>query len=215
MKLQKYTLDHRANECLTEALKEGRALSNALARRLESSQGETYTLAPTGVEPDELYNFRQPFKQIDYPISRSEQFQKAFLNFDSVSALVSHFADFVLREPNARLWTEDYLARRGDPILSARRPANDGVKVVYIEDTVTHLQVGKHLLASRRSDRIIKSIRSMSVWNGVFLHGLSVGVTDGITLQAPLLGHMQSEAAIVFVLTYGMDGFVFHRFSPA
>jgi hypothetical protein len=205
--LREYDLGHSGCDYVLRTLRDGRALSTALAQTVERRWNRTYTLLPGGIEDVEAHKFDEPLRQIDYSVNRSDKFLLALKDYSAIDALASHFSDFMFAQSHAFLWIEDYLARPGDPILTTR--STGSMTVIYLNSTIVYSVNGKALLASGQPNRTLRLTRSMPVWNGAFLRTLKFGFTGNTIVRAELLASILSEAMIIFVMAYDMDGFVF------
>ena len=129
---------------------------------------------------------------------------------DQIDTFVSHISDLFLCHSESILWTEDYLARPGDPIL--HDPArSQNIAVGYLGDTVTYFVRGRLFSTSGRANHVARIIRSMSVWNGCLLRRVpAYPITHG-NISAELAHHLLTETLLVFTFGYGMDGLVFYE----
>ena len=137
-------------------------------------------------------------------MNRSDKFLLAVKDYSAIDVLASHFTEFMVAQSHAFLWIEDYLARPGDPILTTR--STGSMTVVYLNSAVVYSVNGKALLSSGQPNRTLRLTRSIPVWNGAFLRALTFGFTGNTIVRAELLEPILSDAMIIFVMAYNMDG---------
>lgn len=206
---RRYDLDRRGHDFLVRSLRDGRALSAALAPIVSSHPGEAYTFLPKGIEISELYKFDTPLREVDYPIDRSERFLAAVRSFNSIDNLVAHIADLAVKYPRSAIWAEDFLARPGDPAVVESGVRRAGVRTCYFDDTITYVVNSKALCGSNRGNRIVKEMRSMPIWNGAILSDVDIGIAECADLDPRIREQMLKKIIVIFSLAYRMDGFVF------
>lgn len=205
MKLKRYELGDIGRSHILAVLRDGRALSLALAEFMLGLEGNAFTVLPEGLELSETLNFDDHLKQHEYPTGPSKNADRILSDYDPLEALLTALAEEISSRPNAMLWAEDYLARKDDPKYS-----ESFVKTCYLDDTVTYL-LRSSAVTSAKNRELLQRLRTIPHWTAAIIDADQLAVLPYGSIGDYAAECMVQTAKLIVVQSYRLDGFVFFK----